>query len=447
MLNVNFFRKLPSIGVKDNLDRLTIQKIRVTNGFFFMITPVLIYYAIYNLINYDGKFAAFYALAILMSSVVLGLNYYGKYEAAKIYSIIFNVLNGFILQYLFGSGLVLETIVIVFVVFSAYIIDSKPRAISLVMLISMGFILLKYFEQLYPAPYAERVLFYSPVILFVISVIVISYFIFERRTEIELHLIEKNNFEKRLKNINYELAKNKNLIEAQNVELEVKNNELNQFAYIAAHDLRTPIRSVLSFSQLAKMNLDKKNIGKVHEFLDIITTSSTHLNDLIKDLLSYSLLEKDSIDLELVDLNELFDSVVMLINDKLKTPLNIKATGLTTAYVNPLQFKLLFQNLIENGIKYNRDNVPEVMVKASQQNGRHYMQFIDNGIGIEDKYQEQIFEIFKRLHTSEEFEGSGLGLAICNKIMDRHHGTISVTRSSSAGTIFTIDWPCDLASF
>lgn len=443
---ITFFKKLPLLGiVTDDLDRLDIQKIRVTNGLFFMVSPILAYYSIYNIVTYDGKTSILYILSIILGSGVVFLNYKEKYEAAKIYSIVFNIILCLILHLLFGSRLVLEPMIIVYVVFSAYLINNRKTALFLVIIISTVFLLLKHSEEFYAPPLAERVLYFSPVVFFVLSVMIISFFIFERRNEIELHLQEKNIYENRLQNINGELKKQKHLIENQNVELEVKNNELNQFAYIAAHDLKTPVRSVLSFSQLAKMNLDKENYAKVDEFLGIITTSTTHLNELIKDLLSYSLLEKDSIDTELIDLNELFDSALLLINDRLKKPIDIKATGLTKANVNPLQFKLLFQNLIENGIKYNRSEFPKVLIDASIKDGNHIITFRDNGIGIDDSYKSQIFEIFKRLHTTEEFEGSGLGLAICKKIIDRHDGSIDVTDSSSAGTEFTIKWPVNLS--
>lgn len=441
---ITFFKDLTYIGVSDRLDRLTTQKIRVTNGLFFMVVPILIFYAVHNIMVYDGKFAILYTSIIVLGSSVVYLNHNKKYAAANTCSIVINASICFLLQYVFGSGLVLETMILVFVVFSAYIIDNRKTSVFLIISICAGFLFFKYLEQIFTAPYAHRVLPFTPIVFFVFSAIIISYFIFERRNEIEIHLNEKNNFENRLKAKNDELTRKKALIEKQNLELEIKNNELNHFAYIAAHDLKSPVRSVLSFSQLAKRSLANKNYEKVNEFLEIITTSTTHLNDLIQDLLSYSLLEKDSIDLEYVDLNDIYKSALMLIDDKRERPLNIQANGLSKACVNPLQFKLLFQNLIENGIKYNRNEIPEVLIEGLNEYGHHIVKFKDNGIGIDNKYTSQIFEIFKRLHTSEEFEGSGLGLAICKKIIDRHDGSIRVSNTSSSGTEFTLKWPSNL---
>ena len=199
-----------------------------------------------------------------------------------------------------------------------------------------------------------------------------------------------------------------------------------------------------SFAQLAKMNLDKKNYDKVYDYLNTITTNTSHLYDLIQDLLSYSLLEKDSIELEMVDLNDIFESCKLLINDKLGKSVQLISKELPTVKVNALQFKLLFQNLIENGLKYNKSEIPEIIIEAKNSYDHHFISFTDNGIGVDNEYQEQIFEMFNRLHPSVEYEGSGLGLAICRKIMDRHKGSITIADSSERGSTFVIRWPMSL---
>jgi len=447
----NFLLSLTSVGVQDDLDRLEVEKVRVTNLLFFAFLPIFFSYLLMNIWNRDPKFVLFYLACIGFSSVVLILNHQRLYTAAKIYALAFNILLCLSVQFYFGSKSGLETVILAFVVFIVYLVDNRLTALIIVSIVSTGFVLLKYLEEFYPPLLGDRVIIFTPIFLFVSSIIIITSFIFDRRNKIEQFIETQKNYESTLKIKNQELSHQKELIAKQNKELETKNHELNQFAYIAAHDLKTPIRSIKSFAQLAKMNLTKEKYDKVEDFLETINENTSHLYKLIQDLLSYSLLEKDSADLESanlesVDLNKVFESCKLLIIDKLAKPVKLYADDLPKANVNSLQFKLLFQNLMENAIKYNRAEVPEIYVSATDTHDKHIISFKDNGIGIEKKYQEQIFDMFKRLHTGGEFDGSGLGLAICKKIIERHKGTIALRESSNEGSKFVIQWPKSIVS-
>jgi signal transduction histidine kinase len=441
---LEYFKKLTEIGVYQNQDRLDSEKILIVNFMFLATLPIFAFYFLKNLLDGDFGFAFFYVVFILLSSVVLILNKYGKYAVAKIYSIIFYTTICFGVQYLFGSGMVIESMQLVFVVITAYIVDNRFTSILIVAIITIGFSVLKYIENFQDPIFADRIMLLSPICLFIISVILIASFIYDRRNKAENYIKQYSEYEQKLKIKNEELGGQKELITEQNMKLEKKNHELNQFAYIAAHDLKSPIRSMKSFAQLAKMNLDKKNYDKVYDYLNTITTNTSHLYDLIQDLLSYSLLEKDSIELEMVDLNDIFESCKLLINDKLGKSVQLISKELPTVKVNALQFKLLFQNLIENGLKYNKSEIPEIIIEAKNSYDHHFISFTDNGIGVDNEYQEQIFEMFNRLHPSVEYEGSGLGLAICRKIMDRHKGSITIADSSERGSTFVIRWPMSL---
>lgn len=438
---VNLFGRLTSIGINPRMDRTTQQQVRITNSMFILTLPLYLFYAGYNFYLYDGSFVLFYFSLIGIGAIVPTLNYYNQHNKAKWICLLFNVFVCFLLQYLFGSQMVIESLILIFVVFVVYLIDNRQSALFLILFISIGFVGLKLIEMQSQPPLNNRVRSFTPIVFFIASVSIISLFIIRRRKEVVDHLKEKSDFEARLQHKNELLGLNKILIEQQNQELEKKNEELNQFAYIAAHDLKTPVRNIQSFAQLASKHLKDSKHKKVEDYISIISDSSKHLNDLIHDLLSYSLLEKDSIDMEWVELTEIFNSTKSLIQGKQENAYEILSSDLPKAFVNPLQFKLLFQNLIENGLKYNINAKPKITLKNVSDNNYWRISFKDNGIGVDEKYQKQIFEMFERLHSNDDFEGSGLGLAICKKIIGRHSGTIKVEESSNKGTEFIIEWP------
>lgn len=217
------------------------------------------------------------------------------------------------------------------------------------------------------------------------------------------------------------------------------NMQLENFAHIASHDLREPIRSIVSFSQLLKRKAKNKLDKDESEYLDFVISASKNMTALIDDLLAYALINSKKPSYEIVCLESLFKIILqqmhVSIDEKQAT---IKYDNLPkTIYGNPTQLTQLFQNLISNSIKFSRPNVPPVIAIHAQESGHHWQfEVSDNGIGISPEYHEKIFLLFRRLHTRETYEGTGIGLATCKKIVEQHQGKIWLESNKEQGTTF-----------
>lgn len=224
--------------------------------------------------------------------------------------------------------------------------------------------------------------------------------------------------------------------------LETKNKELEQFAYIASHDLREPLQSIYSFIQLIDSDYSDllDEVGK--ESIRYINDSINRMKNLIQGLLEYSRLGREA-QLEELDLNDLVQEVLDDLNFSIHgSNAKITVNHLPTIKGYPVEIRLLFQNLISNAIKFRKkDVVPRI--KVSSKKSKNYWRFevSDNGIGIPSDYYEKIFTIFQRLHRREEYEGTGIGLAHCRKIIDLHHGEIWVESKPGQGSNFYFSIP------
>lgn len=226
-------------------------------------------------------------------------------------------------------------------------------------------------------------------------------------------------------------------------DLEFKNQELKDFVYIASHDLQEPLRRIITFSDLISSqscDLDEKSL----DYLNRMQKSSERMRRLIEDLLNFCKITQDSKPSEETNLEELVKNVLLdleiLINE---SGAIINIINLPTLEIDTCQIQQLFQNLINNALKYRKDSeVPMVTVRSRYlEEGMWEITVEDNGIGFNDEYKERIFRPFERLHRKEEFEGSGMGLTICRNIVLRHGGTIKAESQPGSGTKFTFTLP------
>jgi len=223
-----------------------------------------------------------------------------------------------------------------------------------------------------------------------------------------------------------------------NKDLERKNIELEQFAYIASHDLQEPLRTTSSFVGLLQKQYHGKLDEKADKYLTYILESSGRMRVLIKNLLDYSQIGNKK-ELEQVDCNKMLHNVLadlgIAINE---AGADIKSDSLPVINGYATELKQLFQNLITNAIKFKKEGAsPEINISVHKNGSYWQFAFKDNGIGIEEKYNEKIFVIFQRLHSRTEYEGSGIGLSHCKKIVELHKGRIWVESTPGSGSTFS----------
>lgn len=261
-----------------------------------------------------------------------------------------------------------------------------------------------------------------------------------------LVLEEKN---KQIKKQNEELARayshqkeTNQKIKEQNKQLEQSNIELKRFAYIASHDLKEPLRSIGSYANLLQRRYNNKLDSDADEFLNYITASTKRLYHLLNDVLHYSKLDFDQADVDLTDSKEALE----IANENLKNKIieknaKISFGELPKVTADKLHLVQLFQNLIDNSIKYSEKTNPTVEIESSKKNGFYEFSIKDNGIGIEPPFQQKIFEMFKRLHNRDKYDGNGIGLAICKKIVQQYGGDIWVESMAGEGSTFYFTFP------
>ena len=237
-------------------------------------------------------------------------------------------------------------------------------------------------------------------------------------------------------------------------ELERSNTELEQYAYVASHDLQEPLRKIRSFGTFLQDTQSSKLDPKGREHLGKMLASAERMSNLIRDILSFSSLNKQEFFVR-TDLNEILDSVLqdldLMITQKQAV---IKRDPLPVIEAIPIQMTQLFFNLVSNSLKFARENEPvsitiscrqlpneEKPASLTKDLNYYELRFSDNGIGFSQEYADQIFGLFKRLNDKQSYPGSGIGLALCKKVVDNHHGTIRAEGSEQSGASFIVQLP------
>jgi light-regulated signal transduction histidine kinase (bacteriophytochrome) len=243
----------------------------------------------------------------------------------------------------------------------------------------------------------------------------------------------------RLESLTYELT-------LTNRKLAESNSELEQFAYVASHDLKEPLRMVTSFADLIRRRYSDKLGADGVEFIGFLVDATKRMQALLDALLDYSRIGTRGVRFVRTDCNALLEDVRRSLVVRFEeVGGNLTHDPLPEIVADPVQIGQLFQNLIENGLKFHGPEPPHLHVSAVRSDNEWVFTVSDNGIGINPVHYDRIFLIFKRLHAREEYPGTGIGLATCKKIVQRHGGRIWVESEVNKGSRFFFTIPCQLS--
>ncbi len=226
------------------------------------------------------------------------------------------------------------------------------------------------------------------------------------------------------------------------VALERSNEDLKQFAYVASHDLQEPLRMVSSYTQLLSERYGERLDEKAHKFINYAVDGATRMQALIRDLLAFTRVETRAESLKTIDAHNALGKAIANLKTMIdETATLVMADDLPRVRADETQLVQVFQNLVNNGIKF-RGSAPACIHISSRPMNDHWRFSVeDNGIGIESRFKDKIFVIFQRLHTRDEYPGTGIGLALCKRIIDRHHGRIWFESIPGKGTTFYFTIP------
>lgn len=285
----------------------------------------------------------------------------------------------------------------------------------------------------------------STIVTVLLAVLLIGYYRANRQKKLINKVLEKKvkkrTFELEL--VNNKLSESNEELARVNHKLLESNQELERFTYIASHDLKEPLRNITSFIKLIQRKMKDYTDADLKEYLRYVSGNARQMYNMIEDILKFSRIT--TLDVKgnnSVELNALMIDVEAALSTLIRNrQAQLKLEQLPSIKSHKTHIFMVFKNLIENAIKYNESKKPSVCIRC-QENENHFHFFVkDNGIGIDPKYQEYIFEMFQRMNRQDKYEGTGIGLATCKKIITKYGGTITVESQEGQGSTFHFTWP------
>jgi hypothetical protein len=225
-------------------------------------------------------------------------------------------------------------------------------------------------------------------------------------------------------------------------DLKRSNLDLEQFGYVASHDLQEPLRAVAGYVRLLEHRFPEKVDAKTREYIDGAAEGATRMERLITDLLTFSRLSTEGRSFAPANLGAPLNAALQNLQFSIRAAhATVTHDPLPSLRVDESQIVQLFQNLIANALKFRSEHPPQIHIGARSEEGRWVFGVRDNGIGLDPQYSERIFQVFQRLHTRKKYPGTGIGLAICKKIVERHGGKIWVESQPGQGSTFYFSLP------
>ena len=245
-----------------------------------------------------------------------------------------------------------------------------------------------------------------------------------------------------IKNYSLKQKEQTKLIAEKSKQLQLSNDDLSQFAYVASHDLKEPLRMISSYVQLLSQKYSGQLSGDADQYINYAVDGCKRMKTLIDGLLMFSRVDSTNEEMVTVKIHDIIKDVLFELELQIKeTNTKILWDKLPDVLASPSQIRTVFRNLISNSMKYCERDIPQIEISATQSDQHVTISIKDNGIGIDERYKNKIFTIFSRLHSREKYPGTGIGLSITKKIIDRHGGNIWLDSEPDKGSIFYFTFP------
>lgn len=444
-----FINRITYFGIEDNDSYLEKFRKRVLNRTFFIIAVSCLIFVLQILFLEDKENTLIPLLMGLISTGSLLFTYFKKFNWASVMlSVVFPTLFlGAIIIY--GDALKLDYTISFFIVLVLTLYDGiRSRILNIGYLILLQVVSF-YYTSHYHSIYEQYVDFNDSLIVLTFTTLGLFILVFQ-------FIRAGKSFQEEQKKLNEDLdAKNRQLqqniadkmllnkeLQKKTRDLQQSNDFLESYTYITSHDLKSPMRTILSFSELLSKKLKNVQDEDVQDYLNFIKTGALQFNAIIEGIIENAQNNRSSLQLESVDCNELMEQLESRLRFKLEQNRAVlRYERLPVIWADRRMITQIFEKLVDNGLKYNTSERPAVFISHQETDDIYEFSVADNGIGIQAPYQEDVFKMFKKLHRPEEFSGSGVGLALCKKIVELHQGEIWLDQLAGSGSVFRFTIP------
>jgi signal transduction histidine kinase len=421
------FSWISQLGVTPGLNRMEVARIVILNQLNLAGASVAMLVSIKDLLLKGPEFTILLPIFLFFIGELL-LSYYRLHSAARYAANIILPLLLTMVLLLYGPSVGAGYTLFVFITTAIIFHQKWAVRIALIVFIILLFTGSSIALLSISPPLADRVDPLDSIITFIgtslaVSLMITYFFHENQKYEEEQALLMKS-------------------LKSSNAALQKANIELERFAYIASHDLKTPIRNISSFLGLAERDLEKGKYDDLNTYFRFARAGARQMNTLVEDILDFSRLNNsDAQSTEATDLNRLLTDCTEQLRGTYGDKFEVKLQHLPTLKTSPNLLSILCMNLLDNAIKYNATGHPVIEVSANALPAKWVIAFKDNGIGIPAEFQEKVFDMFQRLHTPDQYSGTGIGLAMCRKVAERLGGTITLQSQPGEGSTFLVTLP------